>query len=45
MDAVLWGWCEFDGGSYDCELTLTEKRDKIRWKIWNCNSNNKLSKR
>lgn len=25
MDAVLWGWCEFDGGSYDCELTLTEK--------------------
>lgn len=25
MDAVVWGWCELDGGKYDCELTLTEK--------------------
>ena len=25
MDAVLWGWCEFCDGRYDCEMTLTEK--------------------
>ena len=25
MDAVLWGWCEYCNGRYDCAMTLTEK--------------------
>lgn len=28
MDAVLWGWCEFYDGTYDCEMTLTEKTEE-----------------